>query len=60
VPFDRNSVKAKAEELAARGVFIGTSSWKYAGWREMLYDEARYIWRGKVSRSRSRSARRTV
>jgi uncharacterized protein YecE (DUF72 family) len=33
-------------------VFIGTSSWKYAGWRGMLYDEARYVYRGKFSESR--------
>ena len=39
-------------KLAAEGVFIGTSSWKYPGWRGMLYDEARYIWRGKFAESR--------
>jgi hypothetical protein len=31
MPFDRESMKAKAAELAAKGVFIGTSSWKYEG-----------------------------
>ena len=45
-------MKAKAAELAARGVFVGTSSWKYAGWRGLLYDESRYLWRGKVAESR--------
>lgn len=50
--FNRDEMKARAAELAARGVFLGTSSWKYAGWRGMLYDEARYIWRGKVAESR--------
>lgn len=45
-------MKRRAADLAAAGVFIGTSSWKYAGWRGLLYDEARYLWRGKVAESR--------
>lgn len=45
-------MKARAAELAAQGVFLGTSSWKYGGWRGMLYDEARYLYRGKVAESR--------
>ena len=45
-------MKAQAAELAARGVFVGTSSWKYPGWRGLLYDESRYVWRGKVAESR--------
>ena len=52
MPFDRDMVQAGAAELAARGVFIGTSSWKYAGWRGQLYDESRYLWRGRVAESR--------
>jgi hypothetical protein len=27
--FDRAAMKAEAAELAAHGIFIGTSSWKY-------------------------------
>ncbi|MFT4551018.1 MAG: hypothetical protein ACI9UA_000139 [Pseudoalteromonas tetraodonis] len=38
--------------LAERNVFVGTSSWKYPGWIGQLYDEQRYLWRGKVSNSR--------
>jgi uncharacterized protein YecE (DUF72 family) len=45
-------MRAKAAELAAHGVFLGTSSWKYAGWRGLLYEDDRYIWRGKFARSR--------
>src|ERR1039457_6339857 len=45
--FDREQIKKKAAALATQGVFIGTSSWKYPGWCGMLYDEQRYIWRGK-------------
>jgi uncharacterized protein YecE (DUF72 family) len=45
-------MKLAAADLAADSVFIGTSSWKYPGWRGMLYDESRYVYRGKVAESR--------
>ncbi len=51
-PFDRAALKQKAAALAERGVFIGTSSWKYPGWRGMLYDEARYAYREKFAETR--------
>ena len=38
--------------LAQRNIFVGTSSWKYPGWIGQLYDEQRYLWRGKVSNAR--------
>jgi hypothetical protein len=47
--FDREQLKQSAASPAASGVFIGTSSWKYPGWRGMLYDESRYVWRDKVA-----------
>jgi uncharacterized protein YecE (DUF72 family) len=50
--FDRERVAEKVGKLAADGVFIGTSSWKYPGWRGMLYDESRYVYRGKFAVSR--------
>src|ERR1700758_1017599 len=50
--FDRNNLKQQIAQLAANGVFIGTSSWKYSGWRGMLYDEARYVYRGKFAETR--------
>src|SRR5665213_1307148 len=50
--FDRDRVAEKMAKLAADGVFIGTSSWKYPGWRGMLYDESRYVYRGKFAVSR--------
>jgi len=34
------------------GIFIGTSSWKYPGWVGTLYDEQRYLHRGKFAESR--------
>jgi uncharacterized protein YecE (DUF72 family) len=50
--FDREHLRAKAADLAAQNVYIGTSSWKYPGWREMLYDPARYEYRGKFAQTR--------
>jgi uncharacterized protein YecE (DUF72 family) len=49
---DRDSLQRDVAALAAQGVFIGTSSWKYPGWRGQLYDEARYVYRGKFSEAR--------
>jgi hypothetical protein len=52
MPFEREQMKLKATELAAEGVFIGTSSWKYEGWFNQLYTSARYEYRGKVATTR--------
>jgi uncharacterized protein YecE (DUF72 family) len=52
VVFNREEIKNSVFKLADDGIFIGTSSWKYSGWRGMLYDEARYVWRGKFAKSR--------
>lgn len=52
MPFDREQVKVKAAELASREVYLGTSSWRYSGWRGMLYDDSRYVYRGKFAESR--------
>lgn len=49
---EREKIKENAALLASQGVFIGTSSWKYPGWRGQLYDTARYEWRGKFAKSR--------
>lgn len=50
--FDREAIKQRAAELAAKGVFIGTSSWKYEGWFGQLYTPTRYEYRGKVAKTR--------
>src|ERR1017187_616309 len=50
--FDRERMKIKAAKLAAVGVFVGTSSWKYQGWFGQLYTPARYEYRGKVATTR--------
>jgi uncharacterized protein YecE (DUF72 family) len=49
---DRAFLRKSAATLAAAGVFIGASSWKYPGWRGQIYDGARYEWRGKFALSR--------
>ncbi len=41
--FDCERLKQKAAALAAKGVYIGTSSWKYEGWLGQLYSPARYL-----------------
>src|SRR5580698_2115234 len=50
--FDREKIKMSLAQLAAKGVYVGTSSWRYPGWRGMLYDEQRYVYRGKFAESR--------
>lgn len=52
VAFNREQLAAKLRVLAARGVFIGTSSWKYEGWLGRIYERDRYIWRGRFSKTR--------
>jgi uncharacterized protein YecE (DUF72 family) len=52
MPFDREAIKTRAAELAANGMFIGTSSWKYQGWLGQLYSPERYDYRGKVAKTR--------
>lgn len=38
--------------LTERGLFLGTSSWKYPGWIGQLYEEQRYLTRSKFSTAR--------
>jgi len=48
----RQELAQQAASLANQGVYIGTSSWKYLGWCGMLYDPARYEYRGKFAETR--------
>jgi uncharacterized protein YecE (DUF72 family) len=50
--FERNRCQEAVQALAAQGVFLGTSSWKYRGWCGVLYEEARYVWRGRFAETR--------
>jgi Protein of unknown function DUF72 len=52
MPFDREQTKSTMAMLAAEGVFVGTSSWKYEGWFGQLYTPERYVYRGKIAKTR--------
>lgn len=52
MPFDRATIQTAAARLAKKGVYIGTSSWKYEGWFGQLYSPERYEYRGKVAKTR--------
>ncbi len=40
----------RLRSLAERGVYFGTSSWKYEGWLDSVYTRQRYETRGRFSR----------
>ncbi len=50
--FPREALAAAASSEAARGLHLGTSSWKYEGWLGRLYVEESYRTRGRFSRRR--------
>jgi uncharacterized protein YecE (DUF72 family) len=52
IPVARDQLAEKLKRLAAKGVFLGTSSWKYQGWFGSIYERDRYIWRGRFSKAR--------
>jgi uncharacterized protein YecE (DUF72 family) len=43
---------AVLREWASKGVFFGTSSWKYPGWVGSIYSKDRYLTRNKFSKSK--------
>jgi uncharacterized protein YecE (DUF72 family) len=47
-----SDIAPKIRRLADQGIFIGTSSWKYAGWIGDIYSAARYETRGKFSKAK--------
>ena len=50
--FDRRALASKIRALAARNVFIGTSSWRYEGWLNQVYTPERYATRGRFSKKK--------
>ncbi len=52
---DARPMKRRLESLAARGVYFGTSSWKYEGWLGSIYTAERYQTRGRFSRKKFES-----
>jgi uncharacterized protein YecE (DUF72 family) len=49
---DKTPLGLKLASLAASGVLLGTSSWKYPGWLGQVYTESRYLSRGRFSEKR--------
>jgi uncharacterized protein YecE (DUF72 family) len=50
--FDRELLATKLKSLASQAVYLGTSSWKYDGWCDLIYDRSRYVYRGRYAESR--------
>src|SRR5579864_545332 len=50
--FDRAGLRAKLAALASQNIYIGASSWKYAGWLPQIYSRNRYLARGRFSEKR--------
>jgi uncharacterized protein YecE (DUF72 family) len=48
--FDRERLRDRLQEFAARGIYIGGSSWKYEGWLDQIYRRSRYLTRGRFSK----------
>ncbi len=46
---ERQKMIERAAALANKGVFVGTSSWKYPGWCGQIYTSARYEHKGKLN-----------
>lgn len=44
-----HSLRERLRKLAADGIYLGTSSWKYEGWLGKVYDPQRYQTRGRFS-----------
>jgi uncharacterized protein YecE (DUF72 family) len=51
-PFDRKRLDERLRALAGKGILIGTSSWKYAGWLGQIYSREPYLARGVFSKKR--------
>jgi len=51
-PFDRTLARKTLPLLAAQGIRLGTSSWKYPGWLGQLYTPERYTYRGQFAQTR--------
>jgi uncharacterized protein YecE (DUF72 family) len=47
---DRGRLADRLRKLAAENIFVGGSSWKYAGWLGQIYTRSRYTVRGRFSK----------
>jgi uncharacterized protein YecE (DUF72 family) len=50
--FPRAHLTDLVARLAKNDIYVGTSSWKYEGWLDLIYTPARYMTRGKLSRTK--------
>ena len=48
----KDRLRPRLAELRQRGIFIGTSSWKYEGWLGQIYSPEKYAARGRFRRKR--------
>ena len=53
--FNRDELAKRLGSLVQRNAYVGTSSWKYAGWLGQLYDRSRYEVKGRFSDRRFQS-----
>jgi len=51
-PAPRSPLAVRLHDLAARGIYFGTSSWRYPGWLGSVYTAERYFTRGRFSRKK--------
>ncbi len=56
LPPQASRLAPKLRTLADRGVYFGTSSWKYEGWLGSIYTESRYLTRSKFSKAKFEQA----
>jgi uncharacterized protein YecE (DUF72 family) len=42
-PFPLETLRQQIAELAAAGIYVGTSSWKYEGWLGIIYSPEKYL-----------------
>ncbi len=50
--FDKRDLAKKLHALAAEGIWLGGSSWKYEGWLDQIYTRQRYTTRGRFSKKK--------
>lgn len=51
-PAFKDLLGARLHALAAEGIYLGTSSWKYEGWLGQIYTPERYYTRGRFSQKK--------
>jgi uncharacterized protein YecE (DUF72 family) len=51
-PGARSPLALRLHDLAAQGIYFGTSSWKYPGWLGSIYTARRYFTRGRFSQKK--------